>query len=128
MRYKLRKLFSHPCLFLFVSSFLFLLHFFLKPSFLQLNTINHDLHLRIIQVLCLHFSRSTPLRKTLTVNHCLRIEYYQHKIYLHSVPYNTTTVGSSRPRKGPPLVSSTMRKISFSSAFALFVYSPPLIS
>ena len=45
--------------------------------FLQLNTIN-DLHLRSIQTLCLHLSYSTPLRKTLTVNHYLRIEYFQH--------------------------------------------------
>ena len=31
---------------------------------------------RIIQTLCLHFSRPTPLRKTLTINHYLRIEYF----------------------------------------------------
>ena len=45
--------------------------------FLQLNTNNSDLSLRIIQTLCLHLSRSTPLRKTLTINHYLRIEYFQ---------------------------------------------------
>ena len=56
--------------------FLFPLHFQVF-SFLQLNTINYDLHLRIIQTLCLHLSHSTPLRKTLTVNHYLRIEYFQ---------------------------------------------------
>jgi len=58
------------------SSFLLPLLFFLK-SFLQLNTIGDDFHLRLIQILCLHFSRSTPLRKTLTINHYLRIEYFQ---------------------------------------------------
>ena len=80
------KLFSHPCLFLFVSFlFLSLSSSFLFPftsssslAFLQLNTINYDLHLRIIQTLCLHLSRSTPLRKTLTVNHYLCIEYFLH--------------------------------------------------
>ena len=46
--------------------------------FLQLNTIN-DLHLRSIQTFCLHLSYSTPLRKTLTVNHYLRIKYF-HQI------------------------------------------------
>jgi len=58
------------------SSFLLPLLFFLK-SFLQLNTIGNDFHLCLIQILCLHFSRSTPLRKTLTINHYLRIEYFQ---------------------------------------------------
>jgi len=33
-------------------------------SFLQLNTNNYDLPLRIIQTFCLHLSRSSPLRKT----------------------------------------------------------------
>ena len=46
-------------------------------SFLQLNTINYDLHLCIIHTFYLHLSRSTPLRKTFTVNHYLRIEYFQ---------------------------------------------------
>ena len=58
------------------SSFLLPLLFFLK-SFLQLNTIGDGFRLRLIQILCLHFSRSTPLRKTLTINHYLRIEYFQ---------------------------------------------------
>ena len=67
------------------SPFSFSLSFFhvTSPSslsFLQLNTINYDLHLRIIQTLCLRSSCSTPLRKTLTANHHLRIEYFQHKI------------------------------------------------
>ena len=31
-----------------------------------------------MQTLCLHSSRSTPLRKTLTFYHYLRIEYFQH--------------------------------------------------
>ena len=60
------------------SSFLFPLHFSSSLSILQLNTINYDLHLRIIQTLCLHLSNSTPLNKTLTANHYLRIEYFQH--------------------------------------------------
>ena len=47
-------------------------------SFLQFNIINHDLHLSLIQTLCLHLSYSTPLRKTLTVNHYLPIEYFRH--------------------------------------------------
>ena len=50
-------------------------------SFLQLNTIKYDLSLHIIQIVCLHFSRSTPLGKTLTVNHFLRIEYYQQTLH-----------------------------------------------
>jgi len=55
------------------SHFYFSLSFFRftsssSLSFLQRITINSDLHLRIIQTLCLHLSRSTPLRKTLTVN------------------------------------------------------------
>ena len=63
---------------LFLSSFLFPLFTSSSSlSFLRLNIINYDLHLRIIQTLCLHFSRSTPLRKILTVNHFLRIEYFQ---------------------------------------------------
>ena len=45
-------------------------------SFLQLDTIN-DLNLRSIQTLCLHLSYSTPLHKTQTVNHYLRVEYFQ---------------------------------------------------
>ena len=56
------------------SLFFFLpLHFF--PH--QLITISHS-HLRLIQTLCLHLSRFTPLRKTLTVDHYLCIEYFQH--------------------------------------------------
>ena len=46
--------------------------------FHQLIAINYGLHLRLIQTLCLHLSRSTPLRKTLTFNHYLHIEYFQH--------------------------------------------------
>ena len=77
---------SHPCLFLFVSFLLLLSHlplsfhfyFFLK-SFLQLNTIN-DLHLHLTRTLCLHLSYSIPLRRTLTVNHYLRIEYFQQQM------------------------------------------------
>ena len=77
------KMFSPSCL-----SFLPLLslsasffHFTSSSSFPfhQLITVNYyDLYLLIIQTLCLHLSRSTRLRKTLTVNHYLRIEYFQH--------------------------------------------------
>ena len=71
------KKISHPSFFPYYpfSLFFFLpLHFF--PH--QLITINHGLHLRLIQTLCLHLSRFTPLRKTLTVDHYLCIEYFQH--------------------------------------------------
>ena len=79
---------SHENLFTPLSSFLLVLSlslsFFLFTSllslihsFLQLITINYDPHLRIIQTLCLHLYCSTLLRKTLTVNHYLRIEYFQ---------------------------------------------------
>jgi len=54
-------------------------------SFLQLNRNNYDLHLRITQTFCLHLSRSSPLLKTLTVNHYLRIEYFQQS---PTVPYS----------------------------------------
>ena len=80
------KMFSHPCLFPFIASLsfppriLFSFHFTSSSrlSFPQLNTINYDPHLRIIRTFCLRLSRSTPLRKTLTVNHYLLIEYFQH--------------------------------------------------
>ena len=58
----------------------FLSHHFTSSSslsFLQLNTINYGLYLCTIHTLYLHLSRSTPLRKTLTVNHYLPIEYFQ---------------------------------------------------
>ena len=84
------KTLSHPCLFsllpfcfyslvVSLSSFLSLLALLLPYvfPFVQLNTIN-DLNLRSIQTLCLHLSYSTPPRKTQTVNHYLRIEYFQH--------------------------------------------------
>ena len=64
-------------------------------SFLQLNTINHDLHLRIIQTLCLHLSRSTPLRKTLTVNHCLHIEYFQQTFFVVRTTFSRIAILSS---------------------------------
>ena len=67
---KFRKMFSHPSISLHST----------QPSsslsFHQLITINYDLHLRIIQTSCLRLSRSTPLRKNLTVNHYPRIEYF----------------------------------------------------
>ena len=74
---------------LFLSCFFSLISFLslstpLLPQvfpFLQPDTIN-DLHLCSIQTMCLlHLSYSTPLRKTLTVNHYLRIEwYFQHML------------------------------------------------
>ena len=68
--------------FLSVFRFRLLLSFYLtfssSFSFLQHNTINYGLHLRMMQTFCLHFSRPTPLRKTLTVSHYLRNEYFQH--------------------------------------------------
>ena len=48
------------------------------PPFYQFFIINHGLHLRLIQTLRLHLSRSTRLRETLTADHCFRIEYFQH--------------------------------------------------
>ena len=43
----------------------------------RLITINHDFHLRLIQTLFLHLSRSTLLSKTLTIDHYPRIDYFQ---------------------------------------------------
>src|ERR1700761_7281171 len=83
MTRKLCELFLHPCsvspCFLLVFLFRLFSPYLTSSSslsFLQLNTINYGLHLGIIQTLCLPFSRFTPLRKTLTVNHYLRIEYF----------------------------------------------------
>ena len=63
---------------LFSSLLIFLSHTFssstplsLSLSLHQLNTMNYDFHLRIIEVLCLHLSRSTPLRKAPTIDHYL---------------------------------------------------------
>jgi len=71
----------HILVFLSFLSFLSLLSSLTQLSsslsFHQLFTKNHGLHLHLIQTLCLHLSRSTPLRKVLTVNHYLRIEYFQ---------------------------------------------------
>ena len=85
--------------FLSVFRFRLLLSFYLtfssSFSFLQLNTINCGLHLRIMQTLCLHFSRPTPLRKTLAVNHYLRIEYFQHlrqQAQPHGAWHSTITI------------------------------------
>ena len=52
--------------------------------------------------------------------------------YFHSVlvPYNATAVGSSRTYRRPPLVFSTMSKISVDSVFTLLCItfpSPPFI-
>ena len=77
------KIVFTPCLFLFVFPSVLSLPFSFhltsssSLSFLQLNTINYDPHPRKIQKLCLYLSRSTPLRKALTVNRYLRIEYFQ---------------------------------------------------
>lgn len=46
-------------------------------------TINHDLHLHLIQTLCLHLGPSTPLRKTLTVGHYLLIDYFQQLAFYY---------------------------------------------
>jgi len=48
--------------------------------FYRLITINHDPRLRLILALCLHLSGSTPLRKTLTVNHYLHSNYFEQKV------------------------------------------------
>ena len=65
----------------------FSLHFFLSVHifpqvfpFDQLITIKHDLFLRLIQTLCPRLSRSTLLRETLTVDHYLRIDYFQQEL------------------------------------------------
>ena len=62
------------------SSFLSLLLLPQVFPFLQLNTINDLFHLHLIRTLCLHLGYSTPLPKTLTVNHYLHIQYFQHQI------------------------------------------------
>ena len=78
------KMFSHPCLSfpLVLSLSLSFFHFTSSSSlsFHQLITINYDLHLYIVQTLCFHLSRSTPLRTTLTVNHYLLTEYFQRDV------------------------------------------------
>ena len=64
---------------IFLSFLSFSPFFFLLPQvfpFINFSqSINHDLHLRLIQTLCLHLSHSIPLHKTLTVDHYLGIEY-----------------------------------------------------
>ena len=69
------------------SPFLFPLHFFLKFFLPSTNIINYDLHLRRIQTFCFHLSCSTPLRKTRTVNHYLRIKYFQHNSKKYTSDY-----------------------------------------
>ena len=68
----------------FLSSRLSSLHTFLPVDnlsrvfyFYRLITINHNLHLRSTQTLCLHLSRSTLMRKTLTIDNYLGIQYFQ---------------------------------------------------
>ena len=43
-----------------------------------LNEINHDPHLLLTRTLFLHLSCLTPLGRTLTVDHYLCIDYFQH--------------------------------------------------
>ena len=75
-------------------------------SFVQLNTIN-DLNLHSIQTFCRHPSHSTQLRKSQTVNHYLRIEYFQHRMQEHNQGSEWSTedwLGPARP--GQSLVYS----------------------
>ena len=62
------------------SSFLSSHHFPLKSFLPSTQYNNYDLRLRTVQTLYLHLGHSTPLRKTLTVNHYLRIEYFQQAL------------------------------------------------
>ena len=80
---KLGKLLS-PHLFSF-SSHLRLLHTFLAVHwfpqdfpFHQVVTINHDLHP--------HLRGFTPLRKILTVNHCLRSPHFEQSLTVPGLP------------------------------------------
>ena len=81
----------------------------LSHSFHQLNTINYHPHPRIIQTLYIHLSRSTPLRKTLTVNHYLRIEYFQQ--FMVEVPDQINLLSpktfprKKEGKKNPPIIS-----------------------
>ena len=89
---KLGKCFHTPvylCFLTFLSQALSLTSLlFLSHSFHQLITTNYDLHLLIVQTLCLHSSRSTRLRKTFTVNHYFHIPYFnkncQYKVSFSS--------------------------------------------
>ena len=101
------KKFSHFCLsFLPVLSLFtpfFPLHNFPQVfPFYQLITINNDLHLRLIQTLCLYSSRSTPLRKTPTVDHHPRIERFQQSptVYRRSL-LSLTIPGLHNPLPSP---------------------------
>ena len=71
---------------LFFPTWLFSLHSFLPfhnfPQvfpFHWLIAISHDPHPLLIQTLCLHLSSSTPLRKTLTVDHYFHVEYFRRR-------------------------------------------------
>ena len=93
------KVFTPP--FFFPSCPLSLLSSFALLSsslpFHQPITTNHDLHPHLIQTLYLRVGHSTPLRKTLTVNHYLRIEYFQHPPCVH--PLDTKTFALVGGRK-----------------------------
>jgi len=45
-------------------------------------TINHDLHLRLTKALYFYLSGSALLCKTLTVNHYLHSDYFQHRLVM----------------------------------------------
>ena len=84
---KLRKRCHTPACFSLFPFYFLSLVFLSLPTllflqvfpFLQLNTINSGLSLRIIQKHCVSTS-AVRLRKTLTVNHYLHIEYFQHNV------------------------------------------------
>lgn len=99
---KLRKRCSTAvCLFLFPFcsfhpfSFLSLLYFFLKSFFHLTQHRQSAIQIRHlgspmcsvrtwqgrVQSLCLHFSHTTPLRKSLTINHFLCIQYFQQILH-----------------------------------------------
>ena len=73
---------SHPCLSFFPSYLFSLIPFFLfflqVFLFYQLITINHNLHLRSIQKFVSPLKTFHSPRKTLTADHYLRVEYFQH--------------------------------------------------
>ena len=97
---KLWKGFHTPVFLSFLSSLSLLSSFALLSSSLPFHqpiTTNHDLHPHLIQTLYLRVGHSTPLRKTLTVNHYLRIEYFQHPPCVH--PSDTKTFALVGGRK-----------------------------
>ena len=110
----------------FLPSCLFFFHTFLPVhnfskffSFYQV-TINHDLHLCLIQTSCLHVSSSTPLWKTLTVDHCLPINYFQY-LQSHRAPSSELQKPDCSPQSGQvgPNLGQT-RHLPTPSRFPLF--------